>query len=540
VVGGGLKNHNVSVALFFCIGLIIAQAIQPTAYQEVISIPASSINPLAIWHDDCTNTTGWTEQTSASGYNADGVISGTGGLHAGLLALYVPEIPPTTYNEYGPLFTKEFPNPIAISEILDFRVRLRFYDNPSEAGSLKIYLFDENKKSVFTLGLNDVDYSNLNYRVIFHYNPVTLSPWYAYTLESENDWNDYISFWYNDATETPYTLIGQSLDPIYAVVTNDGEVEVDREITSIGISWTRGPQGEYDGSNLQLREINLMYRQPITSSQSWHHDCSNITQFEQVTEWNPTWWPDRILTLDNISSNGDAIYTPDYSSDVTDWYGPVFVCDLPFLVAIRDIIRFDIQLEFLYSVYADVVRFDFFLFDQDLQPLIRFYFYEVGNPYIGFYFGVQLFDKDLSSVEIHPDHSIAFSLSGTFSLWLSTSAGFFADIPFSKRDFIGGLNSVDADSEVAYFGVVPSSRELVSDIPVYIYDFHLDYVNESYSNSNQTSPNNATITNGNGALFTLPPLEQLLFWAISFGSVIVILTFTIRTIRYRKVATNNL
>ena len=535
MVGAGLNNYNAMITLVVCVSLIMAQATQSTNHPNEYFAPASTINPLGIWHDACQNTTGWTEQISGSGYDTEGVVSGTGGLNADTYSLTVPDIPVSSYNEFGPLFTKEFSNPIALSEILDFRVRISFENQFGVDGSLKIYLFDENKKSVFTMGISDLDSEQYDYSVIFRYSPIALSPWYIDNYNYEDDWNDYISYWYNDAIETPFILIGHSLDSFYRIPMNYGEIEVDRKVASIGISWTRDNLGEFDGIHLKLQEIRMVYRRPITPIRSWHHDCSNVTQFERVTEWSPTWWSDRILTMDNISSNGDAIYTPTYTSDADDWHGPAFLCKLPAPIPVNDIVRFDIQLEFLYSYNNIELRFDFYLFTEDIQPILRFYFSQLGFHFFGFNYGIQVFDSDLHSAELAPDHTISYSLNETFSLWLSTSAGFFADIPDSRRAFVGGPDPIHPDSDLFYFGFVPSSNEPESDVPVNIYDIHLDYVNES--DLIRTNP--GTTSGGESALFTWPTLDQLLLWGISLGSTAVILTFTIQTVRYRKQTGNH-
>jgi hypothetical protein len=237
--------------------------------------------------------------------------------------------------------------------------------------------------------------------------------------------------------------------------------------------------------------------------------------------------------MDHISSNGQVIYTPTFSNDVDEWHGPLYICSLQNPISIRDIVRFNIQLEFLYSVNDDETRFDFFLFTEDLQPIVRFYFSEVGNLYLGYNFGVQVLDRYLNSAELSPDHTNSYSLISNFSLWLSTSAGFFGDIPLSLRRFVGGLNPIQTDNKLAYFGIVPSSHEPVANIPVHIHDIQLDYVNESDLIS--TNPNSDTTTNNdNGLLFSLPPLDQLLLWGISIGLALVIITFSFQTLRYRK------
>jgi len=530
VVGGGLKNHNVMITLLVCVTIIISQTLQPTAQQTWTFSPAGSMNPLLTWFDSCRNTSGWTEQTSGSGYSTEGIISGTGDLSADTnTALTVLNIPTTAYNEYGPLFTKEFPTPIALSEILDFRVSIFFENTYGVLGCLKIYLFDENKNSIFTMGISDLDDGNYDYNVIFRYSPITISPWDIQQYHNRDDWRDHISFWYNDVIETPFTLIGHSLDSSYAILTNDGVIEVDREVASIGISWTRGNHGEYDGSHLQLQEIRMIYRNTITPLHSWHHDCSNVSHFQHITGWNPTWWPQRILTLDNISSNGEAIYAPVFSSESDDWYGPAFICGLPNPVPVTDIIRFNIQLEFLYSNNADETRFDFFLFTEDLQPIVRIFFSELGFMTLGYNFGIQVFDSDMSSTELSPGHTISYSLHSNFSLWLSTTAGFFGDIPWSQREFVGGSSPVHTNREVSYFAIVPSSNEIEADVPVYIHDIHLDYINES---DFSTNPISNTTNNGRG-IFSL---DQLMLWGISIASAFVIVAFTFQTVRHRKVS----
>ena len=369
--------------------------------------------------------------------------------------------------------------------------------------------------------------------MIFRYSPILLSPWNSDRTRDDTAWNDYISFWYNDATETPYTLIGHSLDTLYKNIVNDGMVEIDRKVASIGISWKRSNTGEYTGSNLELRHVRLVYRQPLTPVYSWHHDCTNVSHFEQVSEWNPTWWPNRILTMDNISSDGEAIYTPVYSGDASDWCGPIFLCELERPVPARDIVRFNIQLEFLYAIYDEELIFDFFLFTEDLRPIVRFYYQQAGWLYLGYSFGVRIYDEDFRTAELSPGHTMSTALNDTFSLWVSNRAGFFGDIPYSHRTFVGGTEPISSGTEVFYLGIAPSSNEPVSDIPVLVHEIHLDYINES--DPVLSLPSITTAMNNTGASFPLS-VEQLAIWGVAIASAFVILVFSLQTVRYRQAA----
>jgi hypothetical protein len=501
---------------------------------------------LITWYDDCLDTSDWIEENATTEYQSDAVVSGTGGLSSDSFSFTVPEIPVANNSEYGPLFIKTLPTPIALTSILEFKVSMHFEYASNELGSLKVYLYDENKTIISSSEIVDEGVEvGEGANVRFRYHPLYYSSWQR-TIESYyTSWFGYVSSWFDDIQNEPYVLFDSGFGNPEKFLVNNGFYDYDREACSIGLQWVRSNTENYNGTHLVLHGLSLIYRTELPPIKSWVHDCSNISGFHQYTNWTPSWLPDRVTSSDELVSDGDSLFLPTISSLESEWSGPIYLHELSAPLSFEDVVRFYVDFEFLFIDNNEEVKFEVYLLDQNLFPLLRFFYLQYGFMNLGYNIGLQVFHEGFTTIDMTPNQLLMQQFADRFTILISNPDGIFGDIPHSDRHFLSSWH-LFISSNVSYVAILPSINEAEATIPVRVSNIHLDYEvgsEPTMTTSITTNPAPSTTTNPTTSVTTTPtnsftpellsPLT-LVIWGISIASIFVIVVFTIKTIQHRR------
>jgi len=320
-VGGKVKKEYVLISLIICISLLFPQTIYSDVIPASQSLITTSDDLLYTWHDSCTNTSGWLAQSEISGFSIEGNITyGYNGLQTTSNGLTVPSISLQSLPSYGYLFIKNLPSGIMMYELQDLRIMMQCAFELGETGSMKVYLYDDQKQIIFILGISDSDAYSLRFTPLILYLPLAGNYWFSYDSKIASSWEDYFRIWYDSVNATYYSLIDHDGDIEYREIVNRGEVELDREVKYIGISWTRFYDETYSGARLELCDIQLTYSNIESPSEP------DPTNYTLVTEIPTTSTPTHPHTTTPPSfSDTTAPSDTSTSEELTPQFNPAIV-----------------------------------------------------------------------------------------------------------------------------------------------------------------------------------------------------------------------
>lgn len=283
-MGSLVKGEYALITVIMCIALLSTQAMSPDSFSGSHLFIPTSDDTLYTWHDLCTNTSGWIQQTPIDGFSIDGNITyNFDSLQTTSNGLTVPTMFSQSLPIYGPLFVKSLPSGISLFEIQDFRVLMRCTFELGEIGSMKVYLYDNQKECIFVIGISDSDEYSLGFSPIINYHPLSGSIWYSHDNQIGSSWEDYFHIWYDTVDETLYSLIDHAGDTQYKDVVNYGQAELDRDVKYIGISWTSFYDFTYSGARLELCDIQMTYRNITSSVEPPPTNSTSVTETQTTT-----------------------------------------------------------------------------------------------------------------------------------------------------------------------------------------------------------------------------------------------------------------
>jgi len=528
VLGLSYKHTAVMIGIFFILSQISISTTTSIHSQSTL-LSTDDSNNLTIWADGCFSLVGWTEMHADSGFATEAAISGTGGLQMDSDGFIVPFIPDIDDSDSGPLFVKQFTTPFTLADIVDFRVIMGYTHNVGYAGCLRVILFDETLNQTVSVEIyNRETGPDDNGRVRWTYYPLLDSPtWVWRSGYLDQSWDVEVSSWYDDVMDTPCVQIdiGDYIWPYFRELTYLN-FETDRSIHYIGIQWVRNPDMDYSGYGLSLHDIRLIHRQSETFTRKWFHDCSNVSYFSQITEWDTTWWGERILTGDGVRSVNDSLVFDNMSSDNPGWHGPIFIHEITDPFPLSRLMRFSTSLEVTDELYDQDAKIELFLLGEDYSPILSIYCRQVHLSSSQVYYGIRYYFSNYDTADHYVTQGFLPPFEGRLTAWMTGHLGVLGTIPYEGRMLFTELNDTELNREISFIGIIPSVHDFHPMIPVRVHDILL----ETASNiplTNPTSPGESDVP------FVISP-SSLISISVSLVSLSIIVIFTTKTIQYRR------
>jgi len=264
------------------------------------------------WHDDCSNTTGWYENTTNIENLINEVQTGISLLTDGE-SLYSDTIPSSTTESHGPQFFKKIPSPLSLKDGLDLQVEIEHIGTSGYMGSVGIVLLDEFNATVYKVGGVD------------GWTGSECNGWVAYKegdpqnieyVTKSGSWTGTVRVWYNATTDS---VMGDVTGTEFTLAAS-GSFNSNREVHFVGIVFYNLGSQLYESH--VVKDILLTTSETVPPSISyWHHDCSNITAFDGVAD--DSWYGDPNVHIDgSIASQNGYIYADDYGTGSLS-YGPM-------------------------------------------------------------------------------------------------------------------------------------------------------------------------------------------------------------------------
>ena len=271
-----------------------------------------------------------------------------------------------------------------------------------------------------------------------------------------------------------------TLDPIFETTYGGSSDHTSQAIVScesggFAIAGTRGL--DYDSTS----------RANIT----WHHDCSNISGFDQYPSWILPFDSYDVEKQGDIISYGNRINVTNHYGIGTTWHGPIFAHSFNDTFKLGDFKNISLHFQFNNSVTSYMGMMLAYLCDSNFRPAVIF---RLTDDYDGqnrgdllmMYRNASGLYPNYPGFGIHDDLLIDFN--GTLRIWLDELDGLKGKVPWSGQvGTIAPLSDLELDREIKYLAIQSFRYQDYTLLPGNIHDIYLEY-SADVPNPSPTSP----------------------------------------------------
>ncbi len=416
------------------------------------SSPDTSFVPSAtggIWQDDCSNTTGWISQSAATGFDPKHEILQSGALTAVSDYLYVDGISNPAVGRQGPLYVKQLDSNVSISSIRLFQAEVEFLYSFDVYGWLSVYLFDEDKQKVAMLRLHDAWQSTSSIHEAVYFTPGEIGDGTVFDEWATNSWRATISCWYDSATDSIQAEIDDGTTVYSQTLESSGNFDSQRNISYIGIQWSKQTTFTYTGNYYRLHNILFDYSipNPVTT---WHDDCTNTTGWIYAPSWEgyrP--WAHASGTL---TSTSGYLHVPDNAGWAT---GPLWYQQFSNPMPVNSLNNWEVTLDMNQLTTSYKGRMMVILYDANKDWVTYTYAYDWHDAaYDGNL--VMAFRMDNGSTSALTYYDIPEThWQGTFSFYYSSGVGLIAEVDGKgSRQLLDEATWLNQTTrEISYIGI---------------------------------------------------------------------------------------
>ncbi len=319
------------------------------------------------WHHDCSNLTAFNGTSDGTWLYFPGNIVSTGSFSVDNGYIYASDYD-TDSGWHGPVQYHTLANPFPLSQLLSLEVEIEMDATADNRfGKVALALQEDDNKSIVYLKVND-DWSGTDHTM-------GVAGWWF-----PNGTHVYTPCTYPEhVAQEPYheTLtLTQNSTGIFLdsprignfKLLNHEELNGSRMISYISIVMQ-----QYDVfpacETMRIHDIRMTWdSNPESEIATWHHDCSNISQFKNQ-QVHLNWY--NLLSWSNgtWSSSGEYLYASSIDSD-TGWHGPTYVAELDHVYTLGQLRNFSVEIEAINDVVGYCGKHTVYLADENFDLIL--------------------------------------------------------------------------------------------------------------------------------------------------------------------------
>jgi len=477
-------------------------------------------NSPTYWHDDCSSTEGWYENTTNVEAQIGYIQTGIALLSNGN-GLYSDSIPADSAAYHGPQFFKRVANPMMLKDNLDLQVQIEHIGTSNRMGSIGVVLLDQYNNSFYKVGGVDGWYSS------------TCNAWVAYREDGSQNieyntksgaWTGTLRVWYDSASDS----IKGDADGLEFTLASSGSFDSEREVHFVGLVFYNEQSYTYESAI--VNDILLTSSLSESSIHTWHHDCSNTSLFEQYLDWPMDWWWETYtVSPGTMISDGSSFSFTDLSQASGDWYGPIFVYNLTDSFTLENFVDFTVDLEVDNTDTSDAGIISVYLCDVNYAPVIRVFCSDSWDwRSYGHNRAEYRFSNGSYVYHGNTDYLTWSSFDGSISIWSESNGDIHAEVPGFGSSLLLESEFVEQDREIQHIVIQAGRIAHYSWMPAKVRDIKYTIDSSTTSTSTTTSTQTTTSTNETTGAQQWESLVFTLAIGSSFVIVIVVVAICFR------------
>ncbi len=333
-------------------------------HQTTLDLSSDSILE---WHHDCSNLTAFngTSDGTWSYFPGDIVSVGSFSVADGYINASDYD---TDSGWHGPVQYHTLTKPFPLSQLLSLEVEIEMDATADDRfGKVAVALQDDENKSIVYLKVND-DWGGTDHTMgvagwwfpngTHVYTPCTYPEYVA-----QEPYRETLTLTQNS---TGIFLDSPRIGDFKLL--NHEELNGSRMISYISIVMQ-----QYDTSpaceTMRIHDIRMTWdSHPESEIATWHHDCSNISQFKNQ-QVHLNWY--NLLSWSNgtWSSSGEYLYCSSIDSG-TSWHGPTYVAELNHVYTLGQLGNFSMEIEAINDVVAYCGKHTIYLADENFDLIL--------------------------------------------------------------------------------------------------------------------------------------------------------------------------
>ena len=228
----------------------------------------------------------------------------------------------------------------------------------------------------------------------------------------------------------------------------------------------------------EIKPVEVM--QISDTLDTWHHDCSNTSLFDQYLDWPMNWWWETYtVSGGTMFSDGASLSFSDITYASPDWYGPIFVHNITEPFPLDNFEEFTVELDIDNTDTIDAGIMSVYLCDANYMPVIRVFCSDSWDwRSYGHNRAEYRFSNGSYVYHGNTDYITWTLLNDSISIWSEPNGDLYAEVPGFGSSLLLKSEFIQHDREIHHIVIQTGRLAGYTYMPSMIDDIYLQWIPE--------------------------------------------------------------
>ena len=246
----------------------------------------------------------------------------------------------------------------------------------------------------------------------------------------------------------------------------------------------------------EIKPVEVM--QISDTLDTWHHDCSNTSLFDQYLDWPMNWWWETYtVSGGTMFSDGASLSFSDITYASPDWYGPIFVHNITEPFTLDNFEEFTVELDIDNTDTSDAGIMSVYLCDANYMPVIRVFCSDSWDwRSYGHNRAEYRFSNGSYVYHGNTDYITWTLLNDSISIWSEPNGDLYAEVPGFGSSLLLKSEFIEHDREIHHIVIQTGRLSSYSWMPSLVRDIKYTIDSSPVTNSLSTWHHDCSNTTG--------------------------------------------